>query len=156
MYLLYFFISIPTFSSSYLLFHYHCGIDLWWKWQTQFLDFLCHLHFLTPAYRSCHFYGLVQERRNSSAVAMESRLSCNNPSIYSHREDNFTSEMVNMNMLCLALGWLNFHCYIYLKVQCRNFMLNALWLCQLSSCNDKHFIYSQKPPPHIRSIAKLR
>ena len=32
----------------------------------------------------CHTYidGLVQERRNSSAVAMELRLSCTNPLIY--------------------------------------------------------------------------
>ena len=29
--------------------------------------------------------GLVQERRNSSALAMELRLSCTNPSIYRHR-----------------------------------------------------------------------
>ena len=28
-----------------------------------------------------HFDGLVQERRNSSALAMELRLSCTNPSI---------------------------------------------------------------------------
>ena len=29
-----------------------------------------------------HTNGLVQERRNSSALAMELRLSCTNPSIY--------------------------------------------------------------------------
>ena len=29
-----------------------------------------------------HIEGLVQERRNSSALAMELRLSCTNPSIY--------------------------------------------------------------------------
>ena len=29
-----------------------------------------------------HIDGLVQERRNSSALAMELRLSCNDPSIY--------------------------------------------------------------------------
>ena len=29
-----------------------------------------------------HFDGLVQERRNSSALAMELRLSCTNPAIY--------------------------------------------------------------------------
>ena len=29
-----------------------------------------------------HIDGLVQERRNSSALAMELRLACTNPSIY--------------------------------------------------------------------------
>ena len=32
-----------------------------------------------------HIDGLVQERRNSSALAMELRLSCTNPSISYHR-----------------------------------------------------------------------
>ena len=32
--------------------------------------------------RSSHIDGLVQERRNSSALAMELRLSCTNPSKY--------------------------------------------------------------------------
>ena len=31
--------------------------------------------------RNLHIDGLVQERRNSSALAMELRLSCTNPSI---------------------------------------------------------------------------
>ena len=31
-----------------------------------------------------HFDGLVQERRNSIALAMELRLSCTNPSILTH------------------------------------------------------------------------
>ena len=30
----------------------------------------------------CYIDGLVQERRNSSALAMELRMSCTNPSIY--------------------------------------------------------------------------
>ena len=34
-------------------------------------------------HRSPHIDGLVQERRNSIALAMELRLSCTNPSIYS-------------------------------------------------------------------------
>ena len=33
-----------------------------------------------------HFDGLVQERRNSSALAMELRLSCSNPSICSSND----------------------------------------------------------------------
>ena len=38
----------------------------------------------------CHIYGLVQERRNSSALAMELRLSCINPSTYSNiRQEDF-------------------------------------------------------------------
>ena len=46
---------------------------LGWKWQG-----------LECCYRHsswCHFDGLVQERRNSSALAMELHLSCTNPSI---------------------------------------------------------------------------
>ena len=33
----------------------------------------------------CHIDGLVQEKRNSSALSMEFRLSCTNPSIWRHR-----------------------------------------------------------------------
>ena len=35
---------------------------------------------------SHHIHGLVQERRNSSALAMELRFSCTNPSIYAWHE----------------------------------------------------------------------
>ena len=34
--------------------------------------------------------GLVQERRNSSALAMELHLFCTNPSIWNHKRSDFT------------------------------------------------------------------
>ena len=39
-------------------------------------------HICDSSSSDVHIDGLVQERRNSSAWAMESRLSCTNPSIY--------------------------------------------------------------------------
>ena len=41
-----------------------------------------------------HTDGLVQERRNSSALAMELRLSCINPSIYAMTQDLNCYEIV--------------------------------------------------------------
>ena len=38
-------------------------------------------HYISIITNIDHFDGLVQERRNSSALAMELRLSCNNPLI---------------------------------------------------------------------------
>ena len=40
------------------------------------------MHVYEACYRSWHIDGLVQERRNSSALAMELRLCCTNPSIW--------------------------------------------------------------------------
>ena len=43
----------------------------------------CFRPFLISNHLHClHSYGLMQERRNCSALAMESRLSCTNPSIF--------------------------------------------------------------------------
>ena len=39
-------------------------------------------HDVENCYLHHHFDGLVQERRNSSALAMKLRLSCTKPSIY--------------------------------------------------------------------------
>ena len=58
------FISIPTVSTSYSLFHHHCGIGLWTKGQTQFWDFLGHLVFLTQAYR--YSVGIIRLSRAHS------------------------------------------------------------------------------------------
>ena len=42
-----------------------------------------------------HFDGLVQERRNSSALAMELRLSCTNPLIFKFPLIFLRKDMVN-------------------------------------------------------------
>ena len=44
---------------------------------------VCDVRFIDPVWR--YIDGLVQERRNSSALAMELRLSCTNPSIWCYR-----------------------------------------------------------------------
>ena len=41
------------------------------------------------------FDGLVQERRNSSALAMELCLSCTNPSIYQLESDPLVQAVIN-------------------------------------------------------------
>ena len=46
-----------------------------------FLDFSAVLVLLLVCVSTEHLAGLVQERRNSSALAMELRLPCNKPSI---------------------------------------------------------------------------
>ena len=43
-----------------------------------------------------YFDGLEQERRKSSALAMELRLNCTNPSIWSLSE-SYTGDWVNLN-----------------------------------------------------------
>ena len=45
-----------------------------------------------------HFKGLVQERRNSSALAMELRLSCTNP-----LTDGLVQERCNSSVLAMEL-----------------------------------------------------
>ena len=40
------------------------------------------VHGSTPGFIEAYIDGLVQEKSNSSALAMELRLSCTNPSIY--------------------------------------------------------------------------
>ena len=40
------------------------------------------------SFRPCYIHGLVQERRNSSALAMELRLSCSNPLICNNTNCN--------------------------------------------------------------------
>ena len=65
--------SIST-KSSWLL-HWHCG-NLWltqYKWNNRKVVAL---------QLSSSINGLVQQRSNSSALAMELHLSCTNPSIY--------------------------------------------------------------------------
>ena len=60
----------------------------------------------------CTWYidGLVQERRNSSALAMELRLSCNNPSICAAGSGNH---------LRLPIAIFRFHDFILGNVTCR-------------------------------------
>ena len=67
--------------------------------------------FCKPAawYSKTHMDGLVQERRNSSALAMELRLSCTNPSIY--------GAATNCHQVC-CMHWGHpslFHAYTSLK-----------------------------------------
>ena len=55
---------------------------------------------------SLYFDGLVQERRNSSALAMELRLSCTNPSISSHDTE------CEYHCLHLGVNYNNQKCFI--------------------------------------------
>ena len=75
--------------SSYL----HNGISFTSK-MTSFILNRC------PSYFSWHWDdhidGLVQERRNSSALAMELRLSCTNPSIYASASGATLKNMVKL------------------------------------------------------------
>ena len=53
------------------------------RWSLCYPFSKCHNNMLLDS-SYLHIDGLVQERRNSSALAMELRLSCTNPSIYKH------------------------------------------------------------------------
>ena len=45
-----------------------------------------------------HIDGLVQERRNSSVLAMELRISCINPSIWSTPSKTYTWDNLQFNL----------------------------------------------------------
>ena len=53
----------------------------------EYVDFAIVMNEVMIAWKQHHIDGLVQERRNSSALAMELRLSCTNPSVYRWREE---------------------------------------------------------------------
>ena len=54
-----------------------------------------------------HFNELVQERRNSSVLAMELRLSCTNPSISCHILDSTEDQIHNGATLHVAYPIVN-------------------------------------------------
>ena len=61
--------------------------------------------FAHVTYGNLHIDGLVQERRNSSALTMELRLSCTNPSIFSRPiQQEFTN--IITTKLCLEIAHL--------------------------------------------------
>ena len=49
-------------------------------------------------YKTHYFDGLVQERCNSSALAMELCLACTNPSIYAHEKSNCFKLILNYSL----------------------------------------------------------
>ena len=63
------------------------------------IDWLVSKEYYSTQLISQHIDGLVQERRNSSALAMELRLSCTKPSISSKREQNCYCDMISEHYL---------------------------------------------------------
>ena len=73
---------VLIFLSSWKLYHVECSFQRTSHWALANM-LAPHLSFGICRHRGwCHFDGLMQERRNSIANAMELRLSCTNPSIY--------------------------------------------------------------------------
>ena len=62
-------------------------------------------HNMTPSCWQVHLHGLVQERRNSSVLAMELRLSCTNPSIRLVQERcNYSASAMELRHSCTNLS----------------------------------------------------
>ena len=79
------------------------------------------------ALQGCHFDGLVQERRNSSTLAMELRLSCTNPSTWALRH---LKSLAMSDLMFLLLAWTS--CWINSHNDC---LFNSLF--RLTSKNIK-------------------
>ena len=80
-----------------------------------------------------YVHGLVQERRNTSALAMELRLSCTKPSIYCPQEP---THMLNIHWQCFKCSNVPF-----LR---RKGKINVLWQPMMTRCTGA-YMWNQAP-----------
>ena len=76
------------------------------------------VYFMFYESHSKHIDGLVQERRNSSALAMELRLACTNPSIYCFAicyALQFYTKQLEYKLRVFSMHWKSFANYDFIE-----------------------------------------
>ena len=84
---------------------------------------------------SLHFNGLVQERRNSSALAMELRISCANPSICESIDFKFASD------------------YLAKLALCSHKPINDFQKCLFFQITDQYYLCLENQTLHVNEIS---